>query len=478
MYHTPKSRLLAGAVPLARELLETKETDVLDLIKKVGDTVKGIGEDFESFKDAHKEEIKEIKKRGSVDVITEEKIKKIDTSLHDLTEAKTALERLIETEKKEREALELRIQKMGSAASGKDIEASLKAFNLLLDQNVKARPAQFPNGFSPLDASGLDSYKTAFEAFLRKSSISPEEVKVLAAGSDPDGGYLVTPDTSGRIVTKVFETSEMRQIASIQAIGTDLLEGMEDRGEAGAGYAGERTQSGNVTTPQLGRWKIPVYTIDTEPKVTQQLLDDAMVDVEAWLSAKVADAFARFENTEFVTGAANIRGFTSYTTAADSGSGVTWGSIGHIVTGTSGDFGSTVATQSDKLIELVGLLKARYLSNARWVTRRSVITKIRKFKIAASTDAYVWQPGLQAGQPEKILDYPISRFEDMPALASGSFSLAFGDFKSAYQIVDRMGIRVLRDNLTAKPYVKLYTTKRVGGGMIDFDAVKAMIFST
>ena len=482
--HTMKLALLAGATPFllgaTREALETKDSDVLDLVKKVGDTVKDLGKDFESFKSEHVEELKQLKKRGSVDVITEEKVKKIDDSLNSLTEAKTALERLIETEKKEREALELRLQKLGKSANGKDDEAELKAFNLLLEQNVKSRGAQFAGGFSPLDASGLDAYKSAFGNFMRKNAnhLSADEIKVLSVGSDPDGGYLVTPDTGGRIVTKIYETSEMRQIASIQAIGTDALEGLEDRGEAGAGYAGEKSQGSDTTTPQLGKWKIPVFIIDTEPKVTQQLLDDAMVDVEAWLAGKVADKFARFENSEFVVGATNIRGFTSYTAAADSGSGVTWGSLGYIATGTSGDFGSTVATQADKLHDVVGLLKNGYLKGARWVTRRSVITKIRKFKIGATTDAYAWQPGLQLGQPEMILGYPVSRMEDMPALGSDSISLAFGNFQAGYQIVDRLGIRVLRDNLTAKPFVKFYTTKRVGGAVIDFEAIKLLKFGS
>lgn len=483
MYHHNKRKMLDGATPfllgVTRENIERKDSDVLDLVKKVSDTVKDLGKDFEAFKDAHKDEVKQLKK-GSVDVITEEKVKKIDTSLHDLVEAKTALERMIETEKKEREALELRIQKLGRASKGRDVDAELKQFNLLLDQNVKSRGASFSGSFTPLDESGLDSYKSAFVNFMRKAAngLTPDEMKVLSVGSDPDGGYLVTPDTSGRIITKIFETSEMRQIASIQAIGTDSLEGIEDRGEFGAGYAGERTTSGDVTTSQVGKWKIPVFIIDTEPKVTQQLLDDAMVDIEAWLAGKVADKFARFENAEFVTGASNIRGFTSYTAAADTGSGVTWGSLGYVATGTSGDFGSTVATQADKLHDVVGLLKNGYLNGARWVTRRSVITKIRKFKIGASTDAYAWQPGLQLGQPELILGYPVSRMEDMPALGSDSLSLAFGNFQAGYQIVDRQGIRVLRDNLTAKPYVKFYTTKRVGGGVLDFEAIKLVKFGS
>jgi HK97 family phage major capsid protein len=132
----------------------------------------------------------------------------------------------------------------------------------------------------------------------------------------------------------------------------------------------------------------------------------------------------------------------------------------------------------DKLIDVMGTLKNAYLSNARWATNRAVITKIRKFKIAATTDAYAWQPGLSVGIPETILGYPVSRMEDMPALAANSLSLAFGDFRTAYQIVDRIGIRVLRDPFTSKPFVKFYTTKRVGGGVVNFEAIKFLKFGT
>ena len=429
------------------------------------------GEAFEAFKTANDAN---LKKR---DVVIEEKLSRIEGDLDKAVEAKAALERQIAAEKKEREDLELRLGKLGMKGTGDDkIDVELKAFNDTLKASAKDRQA----AYEPMDAEGYRAYKSAFRSFMSKDArlLSVDEIKTLSVGSDPDGGYLVTPDTGGRIVTKVYETSEMRQIASSQTISTDKLEGIEDLGEAGAGYAGEASQGSDTTTPQIGKWSIPVWIIDSEPKATQSILDDASVDVEAWLSGKVADKFARFENAEFVTGATKIRGITSYTTAADSGSGVTWGQIGHLVTGTNGAFGGTVATQADKLIELMGLLKNAYLPNARWVSRRSVLTLIRKFKIGATTDAYVWSPGLGVGMPETILGFPVSRMEDMPALATDSLSLGFGDFRTAYQIVDRIGIRVLRDPYTSKPFVKFYTTKRTGGGVVNFEAIKFMKFGT
>jgi HK97 family phage major capsid protein len=297
-------------------------------------------------------------------------------------------------------------------------------------------------------------------------------VKTLQVGSDPDGGYLVTPDVTGRVVKKVYESSPIRQLANVQPISTDALEGMEDLGEAGCGYAGEHGTSADTTTPQLGKWRIPVFILDTEPKATQQLLDDASVDVEAWLAEKVSGKFARFENGEFVNGAANkIRGFAAgYTMAADDGTGVTWGSIGYVGTGASADI-----TSADKIHDLVGALKVDYLPNAKFVTRRTVVTKLRKLK--DTTNQYIWQPSLVLGVPETLVGHPLVRAEDMPALAASSKSLAFGDFQQGYQIVDRQGLRVLRDPYTAKPYVKFYTTRRTGGGVVNFEAIKLLHFA-
>lgn len=432
------------------------------------------GKAFDAFKKAHEEEVAELKKRGTADTVLKDRLAKIDKALDDAGEAKAAMEKKLAAEVTEREELELRMQRQALKGSDGDGAgaAQIKSFNDLLTGHNAARNQKF----EPLDEKGLSDYRAHLNTYLRKGlgGLYDAEQKTMSVGSDPDGGYFVTPDMSGRMIKKVFETSEIRQIASQQTIGTDALEGMEDLGEAGAGYAGEHAVSGDTTTPQVGKWRIPVFWIDTEPKTTQQLLDDANVDVEGWLADKVADKFARFENNEFVNGAAaKIRGLMSYTAAADSGSGVTWGSVGYAASGAAGAFATT--NPADALFTLIGLVKQAYLANARWLTRRSVITTIRKFKDGQGQ--YLWQPGLAADVPEMILGYPVTRAEDMPAVAANSLSMAFGDFRQAYQIVDRAGVRVLRDNLTAKPYVKFYTTKRTGGGMLNFEAIKYLKFA-
>lgn len=432
------------------------------------------GQAFEAFKGVIEGELK--KKLNADDPLVKDKLTKIEQSLDAAVEGKAKLDAAIEAEKKEREELEKKFNRIGLSGNEENAKqiVELKSFNTMLAGIAADRKRQH----TPVDQAGYDAYKAAHDRWMRegKDALTAEETKTLAVGSDPEGGYFVTPDVSGRIVTKVYETSPMRQIASQQTISTDSLQGMEDLDEAGAGYAGERNTSGNADTSDVGKWNIPVFWIDTEPKATQQLLDDAAVDIEGWLAAKVGDKFARFENNEFVNGAAaKIRGITSYTTAADDGSGVTWGTIGHIATANNGDF--PASNPADKIFDLIGCLKAAYLNNARFLTCRSVITKMRKFK-DGSTGTYLWQPSFQLGQPEQMAGYPVTRAEDMPALTTGSLSLAFGDFAQGYQIVDRQGIRVLRDNLTSKPYVKFYTTKRVGGGVLNFEAIKFMKFGS
>lgn len=428
------------------------------------------GEAFTAFKESVQEEIKGAKD----DPVLKDRLDKIEKSLDSAVEAKAAIEAKLAAEAKEREDLEARINRSGIKATGLEAakrELEIKDFNAVLKGNAAARGRQI----EPVDEKGYDAYRAAQDRYFRegKDNLSADEVKTLSVGSDPDGGYFVTPDMTGRMVTRIYETSPIRQIASVQPITTDALEGIEDLDEAGAGYAGEGATSGNTDTPEVGKWRIPVFWIDTEPKATQQLLDDAAVNIEAWLSGKVGDKFGRFENKEFVTGALKIRGIVSYPIAADSGAGVDWGKIGYVASGAAGDFAAS--NPGDKIHDLTGALKQGYLPNAQFLTRRSVITKVRKFKDGQGQ--YLWQPSFVLGQPETLVGHPVVRAEDMPALAADSLSLAFGDFRAGYQIVDRQGVRVLRDPFTSKPYVKFYTTRRTGGGTVNFEAYKVMKFA-
>ncbi len=208
------------------------------------------------------------------------------------------------------------------------------------------------------------------------------------------------------------------------------------------------------------------------PAATQTLLDDAEVNVEEWLAQEVQTVFAEQEGTAFVSGDGvnKPRGFLDYTMVADAS--WTWGNIGYIATGVDGAFAST--DPSDELIDLIYAPKQAYRAGARWVMNRSVEGELRKFKDADGN--YIWQPGIAAGQPASLMGYPITEAEDMPDIASNAYAIAFGDFTRGYLIVDRVGIRILRDPFSSKPYVLFYTTKRVGGGVQNFEAIKVLKF--
>jgi len=323
-------------------------------------------------------------------------------------------------------------------------------------------------------ASGMDAYKAAFDKFLRKGEevMNVDERKALSVGSDPDGGYVVNPDLSGRIVMKVFESSPMRAYASIQVISSDALEGLFDLNEASSGWVGEEDSRAETNTPQLGKWRIPVHELYAKPKATQKLLDDGSINMEAWLASKVAEKFARDEANAFVVGNGvnKPRGFLTYT------AGTTLpGTIEQFPTGASAALASA-PDGGDALINALYGLKQQYRANATWFMNRATTRLVRRAK--DSDGAYIWSPGIQAGQPATLLGYPVAAFEDMPDPAASSLSIAVGDMREAYQIVDRLGIRTLRDPYSAKPYVEFYTTKRVGGDVVNFEAIKLIRLNT
>ena len=459
----------------ARSAAPLEQKDTTSLPSDPAAAIKQIAEAVEAFKSSHAEEMAELKKKGAADPLITEKLSKIDADLNSFTEAKNALEASIAAEKKEREELELRLQRHNIKGDGDGAKAALelKEFNLA----AAAIASERKRNFEPIDQKAFDEYRAAAVKQMRlgKDELNADELKAMSVGSDADGGYLVTPDTSGRMVKKIFETSDIRAIANVQTISSDKLEGDEDLDEAGAGWSGETETRNDTDTSQLGSWEIPVHEMYAQPKATQKLLDDASVDVETWLGDKVGTRFARLENAAFVTGNGirKPKGFAAYATALDDGSGVDWGTIGHVLSGAAGAFAA--ANPADRIHDLNGALKSAYLQGARFVTKRQIITLIRKFKDGQGQ--YLWQASLVMGEPEQLAGYPITRAEDLPAIADGSVSLYFGNFTEGYQIADRQGTRVLRDPFTSKPFVKFYSTRRVGGGVVNFEAIKAMKFA-
>lgn len=307
-------------------------------------------------------------------------------------------------------------------------------------------------------------YEKSFKGYLRGAG-GELELKALSSDSDQDGGFLITPEMSSEVIKKVYETSPMRAYASQQTIGSSSLEILQDLDEAGCGWVGETETRAETSTPQFKMIEIPVHELYAEPKSTQRFLDDASINVESWLSEKVGDKFARTENLAFIsgTGVKQAKGILSYD------SGTSFGQVEQIVSGAASSI------LPDSLINMIYGIKTAYRANSKFFMKRSSIKDLRTFK--DTQNRYLWAPGLDGNTAGSILGYEVVEFNDMPAIAASALAIAFGDMKAAYQIVDRIGIRVLRDPFTAKPFVKFYTTKRVGGGMKNFEALKLMKIS-
>jgi HK97 family phage major capsid protein len=413
--------------------------------------VNKINSAFEEFKQANDERLKALEKgkadpvlEGKVDAINAE-ISKLQGQLADLAAQAASAGRL------------------GSGDSAAEMKA-VQAFARIVGSEVT------PEVYA--------EYARAINVYMRRGAATPQQVMAaLSVGSAPDGGFTVTSDMSGRIVSRLFETSPMRQVANVVTIGTDALEGFNDLDEAGAGWVAERGTRAETDTPELGKWQIPVHELYAEPKATQKVLDDSMFDIEAWLAGKVADKFIRTENAGFVVGdgAGKPRGLFTYTTTATADASRAWGQFEHINTGASGAFAAAPAG-GDTLVDTVFKLKAGHRTNASWMMARATLAAVRKLKDGDGN--YLWQPNFEARQGGLLLGFPVVEAEDAPALGANSLSIAFGDFREAYTIVDRAGITVLRDPYTQKGFVKFYTVKRTGGGAINFDAVKFVRFGS
>jgi HK97 family phage major capsid protein len=445
---TRHALMAAAAMPLHVQL-ETKEVGDPDLKAAVDE----LGKVITDFRKKHDDEMKEVK-AGREDVLTKTDLEKINKAIDDaIANVKKTTEEL--------EAKTNRLQLAGGAEAAIEAKHAVEFGKLIGNKD-----------FTP---EQLGEYKAALETFLR----NPEKkTQTLMVGSDPAGGYLVTPDKTGRIVKKVYETTPMRQLANVVTIGTDALEGPIDNGEADAAWAGETTTRAQTDTPQLGVWRIEVKELYAYPWTTQKLLEDATIDVEGWISNKAADKFARKENTAFISGDGVLqpRGLTDYATAETADDTRAWGVFQIVKTGTNGSFGATT-NGSDKLLDLIFELKAAYRARANFLMARRTMAGARKLKDGQGN--YAYGLGLREGAlVETIFGFQVYDGEDMPAFTTnGASAIAFGDFNEAYTIVDRLGITVIRDNITKPGFVKYHMRKRTGGGAVNFEAVKFLNFA-
>jgi HK97 family phage major capsid protein len=345
-----------------------------------------------------------------------------------------------------------------------------------LDEFVLASQRPQRGGLA-VQTGGSAEHKSAFEHYVRKGDaggLAPFEIKSLSSQSDPDGGYLVPRETETAIDRVLAKVSPIRAIATVRQIGAQSYRKPVTTTGADAGWVGEAASRTETTAPSLSVVEFPTMELYAMPAATQILLDDAFINVDQWLAEEVQTTFGEQEGAAFITGDGinRPRGLLSYTVVADAS--WAWNRIGYIASGGAGVFASF--NPSDALVDLVYAPRQSYRANGRWVMNRKTEAAIRKLKDGQGN--YIWQPGASAGDPATLLGYPVHEAEDMPDITANSYSIAFGDFARGYLIVDRVGVRVLRDPYSAKPFVLFYTTKRVGGGVQNFEAIKLMKFAT
>jgi HK97 family phage major capsid protein len=422
-------------------VLERKDGDQPSDTAEIKKAVDGLVKGFQDFKDKNDQELDQLRKSASKgtgpssDPVTQDEVKKLS------------------------DAMDLQQKTID------DLRADLK------------RAPQGGDGEKGLNADQL-AHKKAWNDFVRKGidsgNLHELAAKALSVNVDPQGGYLAPAEVDRAIDRLVSQVSPMRQLAQVIQISSGTYKKPFNVTGTNSGWVAETSSRPQTNNPVLQELEYPVMELFAQPAATQTLLDDAYVNIEDWLASEVQIEFAEQEGKAFINGdgVGKPRGMFNQPTVADAN--WAFGRVGYVVTGVSGGFAAT--NPSDNLIDLLYAPKVAYRQNGRFLMNRRTASVVRKFK--DTQGQYLWQPALVAGQPESLLGYPVEIAEDVDNIAANSFSVAFGDFKRGYLIVDRIGTRVLRDPFSAKPYVLFYTTKRVGGGVQNYEAYKLLKFGT
>ena len=373
---------------------------------------------FAQFKETHAEEIKGMKAKFD-DVVTRDKLEKINAQVGDL-------------------------------------QSALDAANL----KMAAMSVGTGDGRQVKDGE----YSTAFAAHMRKGDVQAS----LNKGAADEGGYLAPTEWDRTITDKLVNVSPMRQLATVVTTSKAAFSKLFNLRGTGSGWVGETAARPETGTPEFGPVTYTPMELYANAAATQGMLDDAEINLEAWLAGEIETEFAAKEGAAFVSGnaATQPKGFLTYVTGGTNAAAHPFGAIGLI------NSGAAAGLTADGLIDLVYALPSQFEANAGWTMNKKTLGAVRKLR--DGDGRYLWQPSYVAGQPSTVLGYGVTEMPDMPDLAASSKSIAFGDFKAGYLIVDRIGTRVLRDPYSNKPYVMFYVTKRVGGGLLNPEAIKVL----
>lgn len=345
----------------------------------------------------------------------------------------------------------------------------------IADRLAKIETATNRPGGAKGDANGPQA--KAFNDYLRKG-IEAEELKAMSTQVNADGGYMVQSQMEAGIRERLRRTSPVRAVANVVSLDGNSYDILVERGDAGAEWAGERASRSETDTPTVNRISIALHELSALPKVSQRLLDNATFDVEGWLTGYVADKFARTEATAFVSGDGvnKPKGFLSYgkSTAADDSRAVE--TLQYRVTGASGAFATS--GPADVLVNTFYDLQGGYQANASWMMKNTTAAAVAVLKDGDGSYLLQGMMNAEGVFVRTIQGRPMFIADDMPAIGADSYSIAVGDFGAGYTIVDGKSVTVLRDPYSAKPHVLFYTTKRVGGGLVEADAIKLIKFGT
>lgn len=390
---------------------------------------------------------------------------------------------MTETETRAGESLSP-VAEVKSAVS--DFMREFKGFRVELDERLQQQESRLTmldrkslTAARPALASAAESgapHRKAVSAYLRcgdDDGLRGLELEGKALSITGDGGYLLDPETSATISSVLKSSASIRQVANVVNVNASSYDVLVDTSDMGAGWNDESSVS-ETSTPAVDRISIELFELSALPKASQRLLDDSAFDVEGWLAERIADKFARAEADAFINGDGTDKpkGFMTHTKVAEAS--WSWESLGYVATGTDGDFDPN--DPADALVDLVYTLGARYRANGTFVMNSKTAGAVRKIKDLDGR--FLWSDGLANGEPARLMGYPVLIAEDMPDIASDAYPIAFGDFHAGYTVAERPDLRVLRDPFSAKPHVLFYATKRVGGDVSDFAAIKLLKFGT
>ena len=439
MRHYDKAALMRGEARFER-----KDDDGADISALVKGAMEPFMKAFEEFKKTNDARLSETEKKGAADVLVEEKTKRINEAMD---ETKKALEAEIL-------AIKRAVALGGRSGDGNDEAPELKEYR----------------------TAWLDHMRTgAYEH--RKHELQALEKKALSVGSDPEGGFTVLPEIDRNIIEVLKQVSPIRQLAEVRQTGAERVKKLVNQRGTNSGWVGETDPRAATNNSTLSELEFPTMELYAAPTATQSILDDSYLNIEQWIMSEIDTEFAYQEGRAFVLGN-GIRqpsGFLSAHPIVTNAS-YQWGRIGYVPTGAAGAFPSG-ATQADPLVQLYHSLRSPLRANASWVANNNTLGTLRQLKDGQGN--YLIRPTFASdGIVEIMMGKPVTEVVDMPDIGANAFAIAFADWRRAYLIVDRIGTRVLRDPYTAKPYVMFYTTKRVGGGVQNFEAIKLLRFAT